>query len=703
MTLVLLLPFVAAALSAALGVVNLVRKRPSLATWCFFVGMVVLATESLFTGLGLRASSQPDFLRWLTLAFVAKSFVPAAWLLFSLTYSRGDYPESLARWRALLVVFGVTPVVLSLAFGNHLLIVVPANADGDVVRLGFGAAGRILNLMLLAAFVMILMNLEQTFRSAVGTMRWRIKFVVLGLVVVFGARVYAGAEAILYSAHDLAVFGAESSGLVVGCLLLALAYARTGFAEVQVYPSRAVLRSSLTVVIAGGYLFVVGVLAQLVRRFGGAESFQLQVLFVLLGMAGLATLLLSDRLRQRVQRFVGRHFRQAQHDSVRIWSAFSQRLASVRNQPDLCLTSARLLSETFDVLSVSVWLLDDQKQEIFLGRSTNEQSAAGQPGRIVLAASGACLAALRSKGVPFDLEQVGEAWAEELRALNPGTFPNGGHRWCVPLRSGDQCVGAILLVDRVNGVEYSGEELELLQCIADQVASVLVNLKQADELGRTRELEAFRTMSAFFVHDLKNAAASLNLMLANLPVHFDDPAFRQDALRAVGNTARRIEDMIARLSALRHRPEPHPVEADLNELVGYALDQLGPLAGIETTSDLQPLPKVMLDPEQIRTVVTNLAGNARDAIAPPGLVQVRTAQRGNRVELSVTDNGCGMSAAFVSESLFRPFQSTKKKGLGIGMFQARMIVEMHGGTIEVDSEVGRGTTIRVSLPVGSAK
>ena len=62
-------------------------------------------------------------------------------------------------------------------------------------------------------------------------------------------------------------------------------------------------------------------------------------------------------------------------------------------------------------------------------------------------------------------------------------------------------------------------------------------------------------MSAFFVHDLKNAAASLNLMLKNLPVHFDDPAFREDALRGVGNTARRIDEMIARLSALRQRPE----------------------------------------------------------------------------------------------------------------------------------------------------
>jgi signal transduction histidine kinase len=62
-----------------------------------------------------------------------------------------------------------------------------------------------------------------------------------------------------------------------------------------------------------------------------------------------------------------------------------------------------------------------------------------------------------------------------------------------------------------------------------------------------------------------------------------------------------------------------------------------------------------------------------------------------------------MSNVFVRESLFRPFQSTKKHGLGIGMFQSRAIVEAHGGSIEVESEAGRGTTFRVSLPVGAER
>jgi putative PEP-CTERM system histidine kinase len=633
----------------------------------------------------------------------AKSFLPMAWLGFSLTYSRGDYRESLARWRIPLAIFALLPIGLSLGFKEQLLQVVLAGPAGEVLQLHFGSMAKALNVVLLVAVLLALMNLEQTFRSAVGTMRWRIKFVVLGLALIFGAQIFVRSQAILYSAHDMALAGVESSGLLIGCLFLALAYARTGFAEIDVYPSRAVLRSSLTVLIVGGYLFIVGVLAQVVRRFGGAESFQFQAFVVLVGMAGLAVLLLSDRLRQRIHGFVGRHFRKAQHDSVRIWTEFSRRLANVEDRAGLCAASARLISETFDVLSVTVWLLDEQKEQFVVGASTARQPDEAAAGHPPASASSAVAAGLRGRSSPFDLEEVNEPWAEELRQLNSTLFPNGGHRWCVSLRTGEQSVGALVLADRVNGADYTVEDLELLQCIADQMTSVLLNLRLANEVARARELEAFRTMSAFFVHDLKNAAASLNLMLKNLPVHFDDPAFRADALRGVGNTARRIDEMIARLSALRQRPDVKPVDADLNQLVSEAVERLDGMPDVELTKELQPLPGILADREQIQSVVTNLVLNARDAVGPGGRIQVRTDHRGGRVVLSVSDNGCGMSPAFLKDSLFRPFQSTKTKGLGIGMFQSRMVVEAHGGSIQVESETGKGTTVRVSLPEKGAK
>jgi hypothetical protein len=131
------------------------------------------------------------------------------------------------------------------------------------------------------------------------------------------------------------------------------------------------------------------------------------------------------------------------------------------------------------------------------------------------------------------------------------------------------------------------------------------------------------------VHDLKNTAASLNLMLKNLPVHFDDPAFREDAVRGIGNTARRIDEMIGRLSALRQRPAFKPVAVDLNQLVSEVLDGLGDMPHVELTKELQPLPRILADREQIRSVVKPYAQRARCAGAE-GRIRVRTGISGQR-------------------------------------------------------------------------
>jgi putative PEP-CTERM system histidine kinase len=256
----------------------------------------------------------------------------------------------------------------------------------------------------------------------------------------------------------------------------------------------------------------------------------------------------------------------------------------------------------------------------------------------------------------------------------------------------------VILADRVGGVPYTVEELDLLKCMGDQIAMGLVNLSLTEEIMRGKELEAFQAISAFFVHDLKNAASTLSLTLQNLPLHFDDPIFRQDALRGIGETTTRINQLISRVGALRHL-ELKVVELDLNLLVADALEVLKGAPEINVVKELHLQPKLKVDRDQFGSVVTNLLLNARDAVGPGGEVRIETSQSDSWAILSVADNGCGMSPAFLRASLFRPFQTTKKKGLGIGMFQSKMIVEAHRGKIQVESEPGAGTTFRVMLPL----
>jgi signal transduction histidine kinase len=129
------------------------------------------------------------------------------------------------------------------------------------------------------------------------------------------------------------------------------------------------------------------------------------------------------------------------------------------------------------------------------------------------------------------------------------------------------------------------------------------------------------------------------------------------------------------------------------------VEKLAPaLTQISIEREFGRLPLVKVDGEEIRKVVDNLLLNASEALAGAGRVKVSTKAEGDQVVLSVSDNGSGMSKEFIESSLFQPFKSTKKKGLGIGLYQCKTIVEAHGGWIDVESEPGKGSTFSFTIP-----
>jgi putative PEP-CTERM system histidine kinase len=275
----------------------------------------------------------------------------------------------------------------------------------------------------------------------------------------------------------------------------------------------------------------------------------------------------------------------------------------------------------------------------------------------------------------------------------------GGGRVCVPLVAKEQLIGMLIVGDKVNGVPFSVEDFELFKCVGIQAASGLLNLQLAQHLVRAKEMEAFQTMAAFFVHDLKNTASSLSLMLQNLPAQMENPAFRQDALRAVAKALGKLNDLIARLGLLREKARVKKVPSDLNQVVRSAMDAVTVAPEVRLVRSLGALPEIQIDPEQVFKVVTNLLINAREAVGGAGDIQVETETEGKWAVLTIKDSGCGMNPEFLNRSLFRPFQTTKKNGIGIGMFHCKTIVEAHQGRIEAESQMGRGTTFRVRLPM----
>jgi putative PEP-CTERM system histidine kinase len=699
MNLASLVSVVGAACAGSLAIASLVRRRRTVADFAFAAGMASLASEGLFAWLSLHQSiTEAKLVTWQQGYLIATAALPFFWLVFSLSYARGNAREFISKWGLMLGAALVLPTGIAAAFRSQLIV---GLSRGTAPTLLLGPPGLILQLLVLVAAILVLMNLERTFRASVGTMRWRIKFMLIGIGVLFFVRIYTACQEILFHAVTPSLEELNSGALVVVFPLLLRSFFRVGPRDLDVYPSHTVLRGSVTVLLAGVYLMVVGLLAKAVVLLGTTNVFAVEAILALVALVVFVVLLQSDRLRLRLGRFVSRHFERPMYDYRTVWRKFTEGTASQVDQTDLCRSLVKMVADLFQALSVAIWTVDESSMG--LAASTSLSESKGRELAPVKAEVEEVTQHFEENPEPADVENSGERWAEILKRMHPCEFPRREKRVCVPMVARGKVVALLLIGDRVGGADYSAQDFDMLRCVGDHATATLVSVQLSQKLLQAKELEAFQTMAAFFVHDLKNAASTLSLMLKNLPVHFEDPAFREDALRGVSKSVAHINHVIGRLSLLRSELVTRPAETDLNEMVGDAVAGIESGPELEIAKNLSPLPKLSLDREQFAKVVTNLVLNAKEAQSGKGRIELATRQENGWAVLSVRDQGCGMTSSFIERSLFRPFQTTKKNGLGIGMFQSKMIVEVHGGRIAVESEPGKGTTFQVYLPAPKKK
>jgi hypothetical protein len=224
----------------------------------------------------------------------------------------------------------------------------------------------------------------------------------------------------------------------------------------------------------------------------------------------------------------------------------------------------------------------------------------------------------------------------------------------------------------------------------------------ADRLLMAREMEAIYEYSTFFLHDLKNFIATLSLVVQNAERHGEKPDFQRAAMMTIGSTVRKMTGLMGTVAALSRDPAPKLQVLDLNTLVDEVLKGFNGAVGATLIRQSHSLPLVEADPDQLQQVVLNLILNAQDAIGPDGRIILRTESDAQGAQLVVEDNGCGMDHATIA-GLFRPFRSTKGKGLGIGLYQCRKILQAHGGTLNVVSEPGKGTRFVIRLRAHDAR
>jgi len=691
-----------ALLSGALAAFVLVRNPRSLANLAFVAGMAALSLGQVLAAVG-SAAPPPELFFWKRLELVPRAFELAAWLLFSLSFGRSDPWELVGRWKWFVAASLLLPLSLVTLFGNALFDIPPQLDRVAISVLPLAWAGKALFVVYLLGSAAILANLEGTLRATRGSKRWRLKFMLVGVGSYFGAQVYLCSQALLFSSIDLLLASIRPWASLVACALITVSLLRTREAIPEIQLSRSVVYNSLAVILVGAYLILVGVVAELASFFEGDLRLPLGVLTAFVLLVGLALLAFSDQLREELRRLVVQNFFAPRYDYRKEWTNFARRTTSLVDAQQLCAEAARIVSETFAVDSVTVWRASDSPQRVLLGGSTvlsadeitDESGLAEAAERLV--------DCLRDRSEVVDFQDSNDAQARRLASTYETFFRLGRVRYGVPLLAARKLVGVMTLGDRITGDAFTLEDLDLLRTIADQTAAGLLNLQLSEQLGEVRELEAFQTLSSFFVHDLKNLASMLSLTVQNLPTKFDNLEFRRDALKVIGDSVEKMKAMCAGLSVLGRKLELQRSETDLNALVRATLSRLHSSLKSPATEDLRPIPPLSIDAEQIEKVLVNLVLNANDAIGSDGRIAVSTATRDDWVVLTVSDSGQGLSEEFRVHRLFRPFQTTKSSGLGIGLFQSRRLVEAHGGRIEVETREGKGSSFRVLLPAATAE
>jgi two-component system, cell cycle sensor histidine kinase and response regulator CckA len=276
-------------------------------------------------------------------------------------------------------------------------------------------------------------------------------------------------------------------------------------------------------------------------------------------------------------------------------------------------------------------------------------------------------------------------------------------RWeCRPWLEADSTIGGIIVYTEV---------------ITDRVRAEEERRGLERQLHQARKMEAIGRLAGGVAHDFNNLLTSIigNVSLLLMDLAPDDP--QADALREIANAGHSAASLTRQLLAFSRKQIIEPKIVDLNDLVRHLSRMLQRLIGEDvtlTTSLAADLRSVHVDPGQFEQVLLNLSINARDAMPRGGQLRIETtnvdidasyaqqhpgATTGACVRLSVTDTGSGMTAD-VKRHLFEPFFTTKTLGRGTGLGLATVfgIVKQSHGTVEVESEVGSGTTFRIDIP-----
>jgi putative PEP-CTERM system histidine kinase len=585
--------------------------------------------------------------------------------------------EPPAGGRAVLVV---AILLASVVLGNGLPL-------KDVLGIGSrGAFG-----FQLALAIVGLIFVEQLVRRVEPQRRWGVKPLAVALAGIFGFDLYLFADAMLFGHLDADVWVARGVANLLVIPFVAVATVRNSGWTVDLHVSRKAIFHSSALLVSGVFLLLVAGAGYFVRYLGGdwGRALEIELLFA----AGLAIALVgtSGSFRSRLRVFVSKHFFSYRYDYREEWLRFTRTLATESASPRVHERTVAALADLVESPAGVLWLRDETRGYAVAARWNGTAIDASEP------RDGSLVSFLERTGWIVSVPEYRADPARYAGLELPAWLDAMAAPWLVvPLASGANLLGFVVLATPRTPVEVDWEVRDLLKTASRQAATYLGEIVATEALLEARKFDAFNRMSAFVVHDLKNLVAQLSLMLRNAERHRDNPRFQEDMLATVQHVVARMNALMLQLRT-GAEPVDKPGHVELVAVVGRVCRSK---AGGRTPIDFDARGDcaVLGHEDRLEHVIGHLVQNAIDASPLNARVRVALHADDRDARVVVSDEGAGMTPEFIRDRLFRPFQTTKATGMGIGVYESAQYLSRIGGDLQIDSKPGAGTRVTVRLP-----
>ena len=610
----------------------------------------------------------------------------AAWLAFLLVVLAKGRSEGIfhpfLRTVAVIVALLVISVVLLLGLAYGGIVAIPSFIGFDF---------RIFAFLLLSLTGLVLV--EQLFRNTALSQRWAVKYLCLGLGAMFAYDFYLYSDAFLLKVLDMNIWRGRGyiDALIVP--LIAISAARNPQWSLNVFVSRSFVFHSSALLGAGLYLLAMAAGGYYISLYGGDWGAAARIVFFFAAGLLLLVLLFSGQVRARLRIFLSKHFFAYRYDYRDEWLKLIATLSESALDAELRPRVVSAIAQIVESPRGMLW--ERQASGHFqpsAGWNMSEDVDYSPADNLSL------IQFMQRMGWVINIDDVSMEPESYPDLQLPKWLEDIHDAWLiVPLFNMNVLEGFVLLSQPRAHLQVNWEVRDLLMTTGRQAASYLALLKANESLVDARQFEAFNRLSAFVVHDLKNIVAQLSLVVRNSARHKDNPDFVEDAFATVENSVNKMNRLLLQL----RKGKVDGVSGrgvDLNALLGRVVETHAGSLPRPQFNALDETLMVVADEDRLAAIIGHLVQNAQDATDDDGDVSIVLRREDDTALIDIADTGCGMDAQFIRERLFRPFDTTKgNAGMGIGVYESREFIVENGGSIDVQSEPGVGTTFRIRL------